>query len=123
MEIIITLIIIAVLSLLALPKLTSMIEYSKSAEALYSLGNIRRAMQRCFLRNNNTFVSCTAQQEASYNPGDHFTYLVSNQSQTGYAIVATRNTFNGGDGVSTVTLTISALGVTRDGTGVYKSIQ
>lgn len=131
LEIIIVIIIIGVLASLALPRLFSTVEFSRSAEALASFATIRGALERCYLMNNSTYVGCTLTaagtsldiENPSSAPNAHFTYLVSGQTTTGYTITANRTTRNGGTVGHLIVLTQSATSVTRTGTGAFSAIK
>ena len=49
LELIIVLIIIAVLTSIALPRLFSIVEFSKSVEAIESIRVLRHAVERCYM--------------------------------------------------------------------------
>ncbi len=133
LEIIIVIIIVGVLASLALPKLFSTIEFSRSTEALASLGMIRKSMERCYLMNNQSYATnCAGWSNIDIdNPagaaGAHFGYGISGTSVAGFTLTATRNTADGGDGTSTITLIQdnSAGTVSRAGSagGVFESIK
>lgn len=53
LELIIVIIIVGVLTSLALPRLFSVVEYAKSAEALTHLSTIRQSFERCYLTTGN----------------------------------------------------------------------
>lgn len=59
LELVIVIIIIGVLASLALPRLFSMVKYSKSAEAIAMFGTMRRGFEKCLLMNNNEFFYCS----------------------------------------------------------------
>jgi len=128
LEIIIVIIIVGVLASLALPRFFSTVEFSKSTEALAGMGTLRQSMERCFTASNSTYSGCTIASldvdTPANSPGNHFTYLISAQSTTGFTIVATRNTYDGAtaDG-NTITLIQAATGVTRSGIGAYAGIK
>lgn len=106
LEVIIVIIIISVLTSLALPKLFSVIEYSRSAEALSNIATIRSAVERCYLMGNGTYAECFPFEPPPVvndwdklgieNPGSapnsHFEYMVHGQAVSGYIIRACRNT-------------------------------
>jgi len=125
LEIIIVLIIVGVLSSLALPRFFSTIEFSRSTEALSSLGVVRKSIERCSLSRAGLFTNCDNFAnidiaDPATADGNHFTYVISTVAGL-YTITATRNGLAGGDGSSTVVLT-SGDPVTRAGTGVFQSI-
>ncbi|MBI5415361.1 MAG: prepilin-type N-terminal cleavage/methylation domain-containing protein [Candidatus Omnitrophica bacterium] len=127
LEIIIVIIIIGVLASLALPRFFTTVEFSKSMEALMSMGTLRGSMERCYMASSGSYTTCTLANLDMENPGNspgaRFTYAVSGQSATGYVITATRNTLDGGTAGDTITLTQTATGVTRGGTGKFVGIK
>ena len=102
LEIIIVIIIIGVLASLALPRLFSTIEFSRSSEALAAITSIRSSMERCRLQNGNDFASCgdTALpadfddldiNDPATSPNAHFTYQIEATGGAGnevYSIMA-----------------------------------
>ncbi|MEW5894266.1 MAG: prepilin-type N-terminal cleavage/methylation domain-containing protein [Candidatus Omnitrophota bacterium] len=97
LELIIVVIIIAVLVSVALPKLTAMIEFTRSSEALAILGALRTSMERCYLMNNATFEFCnwdTIDVISTPDPNEHFRYGIVQDSlkEASYRMYAVRNT-------------------------------
>ena len=127
LEIVIAIIIVGVLASLALPKFFSTVEYSKSTEALTAMASLRQSMERCHLQSNETYVGCDQSNIDMSDPtnstGSHFAYAIAGQTTTAYTITATRNTYDGGDGASQITLTVTSTGVTRAGTSVFAGIR
>mgnify|MGYP001604188964 CR=1 FL=1 len=128
LEIIIVIIIVGVLSSLALPRFFSTVEYSKSTEALMSMGVLRQSMERCYLAIPKTYIGCAITnldvENPGTSPGARFTYSVTSQSATGYVITATRNTVDGGGGTANwINLTQSTAGVVRAGSGAFIGIK
>ena len=127
LEIIIVVIIVGVLASLALPRLFSTVEFSRSTEALAAIGSLRSAMERCLLKSGNTYLGCTKltldMSDPDGNPGTHFTYAVTNQSGTGYALTAVRNTLDGGVVTSNIIITQTATGVTRTGNTAFAGVK
>lgn len=130
LEIIIVIIIVGVLASLALPRFFSTIEFSRSTEALNSLGVIRKSIERCGLV-ADTVAACTGwanidMSDPGLEANAHYAYAITitNGANRQYNIVATRNAIDGGDGVSTVTLTVDGAAgtIVRSGTGSYSSI-
>ena len=127
LEIIIVIIIIGVLASLALPRLFSTVEFSRSAEALAAIATIRSSLERCYLQSNATYVGCNLTAAANTldienpasSPNAQFTYVVSNQSAVGYTVTASRV----GDAASTITLTQNAAGILKSGAGSFKAIR
>lgn len=127
LELIIVIIIVGVLASLALPRFFNTIEFSRSAEAMASLGATRQAMERCYLMRNGSYATCNTfpvmdLENPQNSPNAHFTYAISSTTTT-YAITARRNSRDGGDGSSTITLTQTTDSVTRSGTGKFSGVQ
>ena len=132
-EIIVVIIIIGVLASLALPRLFKTIEFSRSAEALNSIGVIRESVTRCGLLNNGNITACNLSGATNSldieNPGtqvgSHFTYVLSRTDNVNafFLITATRNTLNGGNGADIIRLTVNANGISRTGTGAFAGIR
>jgi prepilin-type N-terminal cleavage/methylation domain-containing protein len=129
LEIIIVVIIVGVLASLALPRLFSTVEYSRSTEALASMGSIRGSMERCSLKSGiGSYAACTnfTTQLDIANPGleagTHFTYAITPNAAVGYTIVATRNTLDGGIATSTITMLKNATQITRTGATAFSKL-
>lgn len=133
-EIIIVIIILGVLAALALPKLFSTVEFSKSTEALQALGSIRQSIERCYfasmvtadsLGTIATYDNCNAFDEIDADdPGtgtdSNFTYAITGTGEQ-YAITATSNNTKK---PGTIVLERNTTGtVTRGGTGVFGGIR
>ena len=134
LEVIVVIIILGVLAALALPRLFSNIEFSRSAEALNSIGAVRQSVERCATMSGDVYTNCNTfspggnldLNDPAAEPGAHFAYVVTPGAAAGnYTVTATRNAVDTGDGTSTVTLTVSRTAgtITRAGTGVFSSIQ
>ena len=135
LEVIVVIIILGVLATVALPRLFSNIEFSRSAEALNAMGVLRQSIERCGLI-QGSYATCNDfanldMANPSIEAGSHFDYTIAiNDAAEGdYVITATRNaTLDNGDGTSTITLTVDAEpvtgggSVTRAGTGVFGAI-
>lgn len=109
LELAIVITIIGVLTSVALPKLYSAIERSRSAEALAILSNLRGAMERCFLMNNGTYVGCrwdgwkqNIDIKSEPDPNQHFLYevILGTVTRDSYTMRAVRNAYelSGGGG-------------------------
>ena len=129
LEIIIVVIIVGVLASLALPRLFSTVEYSRSTEALAAIGTVRSSMERCLLKSGSgNYNGCTsfATQLDIPDPGTeaghHFTYGIAGNGTIGYTITATRNTLDGGVATHTVLLTKDATNVTKSGTTAFSKL-
>ncbi len=130
LEIIIVIIIVGVLASLALPRFFSTVEFSRSTEALTSMTALRQSLERCYLANAGSYTGTTPclitnldLEDPGTSPGNHFTYTISGQSATGYTVLATRNTRDGGSATGKITLTQTSTGVTRTGEGAFVGIK
>ena len=127
LEIIIVIIIIGVLASLALPRLFKTVEFSRAAEAFRAMSSIRQSVERCYLQSGGTYVGCFLNNLDLEDPGtsvnSHFTYSLSNTSRAGYTIVARRNTRDGGNNASTISLIQTSSAVQRSGTTKFTGIK
>jgi len=129
LEIIIVIIIIGVLASLALPRLFSTIEFSRSSEAFAAATSIRSSMERCRLQNNNAFAGCDTFtsldiEDPVNSPNAHFSYGIDvSGGGENYIITATRNTVDGGTSGDTVVITVTATDIKRSGTGAFSGIK
>ena len=124
LEIIIVIIIIGILASLAMPKFFKTVEFSRSTEALGSLGAIRRAMDICY-QPTRDYTPCNAFSALSIEDpgtiaGAHWTYAFSNLGANTYTITATRTTVD--SGVTADTIAITQAG-TKTGTGNFAGIR
>ena len=130
LEIIIVIIIIGVLASLALPRFFSTVEFSRSTEAMNAMAVVRKSIERCSVFNNdysscNNFTNIDV-DDPGLAPEAHFSYTIVASGTSGtkdYTITATRNTKDGGDGTSLVTVHSTTTGVTRSGTTAFASIK
>lgn len=127
LEIIVVIIIVGVLASLALPRFFSTVEYSKATEAMQTLGIVRQSIERCYLTTSTYAAPCDNfnsldVENPSNSPNNHFTYAIGSAAGT-YAIVALRNTRDGGDGTSLIMLTFNGATVTKSGTGVFGAVK
>ncbi|MCK5214726.1 MAG: prepilin-type N-terminal cleavage/methylation domain-containing protein [Candidatus Omnitrophica bacterium] len=129
LEIIIVIIIVGVLASLALPRFFSMVEYSKSTEALAALSSVRQSIERCYLMNPQSYAGCgdggfgeLDLEDPANSPNAHFDYTIGTAANA-YTITAKRNAGDGGDNVSLIVLTQELGTVVRSGTGVYSGIK
>lgn len=128
LEIIIVIIIIGVLASLALPRFLKTVEYSRSAEALSHLSALRQSMDRCYA-SANTYVGCDLAGFAALDvenpttiPGSHFGYAFNGAvGATTFAIIATRNSIDGGDSLSEIHIDQS--GSKAGSSGVFQGIR
>ncbi len=127
LEIIIVVIIIGVLASLALPRLVSTVEFSRSSEGLSAMTALRSSVERCYLlqgvyTNCNTFGNIDL-SDPKDSPGAHFTYSWVNVATNAYTLRATRNTTDGGNSASTIDLIIGTATVTRSGATAFTGIK
>ena len=128
LELVIVIIIVGVLASLALPRFFKLVEYSRSVEALNSLGAIRNSMERCYLW-SSSYSNCSNLanldiSDPGLSPNAHYTYSLPPGAATAstFTITATRNTRDGGANYPGATITLkltAANSITRTGTGVY----
>lgn len=130
LEIIIVTIILGTLATLALPRLLKTVEFSRSIEALSMLREIRWAFERCAMMGGTKmdYTPCDswntlAVEDPNTLPSGHFTY--DPPDPTTGDMTATRNTFDGGDGFSTITFSLdTTTGIlTKSGTGIFSGIR
>jgi len=126
LEIIIVIIIIGVLASLALPRLFSTVEFSRSTEALAAIASVRSSMERCYLANADytdcdTFADIDLDNPAN-SPGSHFTYTISSGAADAYSIIASRTTVNGGTAGDVVFVEQAGTAVSRGGTGAFSAL-
>jgi prepilin-type N-terminal cleavage/methylation domain-containing protein len=129
-EIIIVIIIVGVLASLALPRLFTMVEFSRSTEGLNTLSALRQSVERCGKIAGagavSNFATCQLANLDIGNPGtainSHFAYTVGAGANT-YTITATRNTLDGGTATDTIVLTVTTATITRSGTGAFVGIK
>lgn len=122
LEIIIVVIIIGVLASLAMPRYFKTVEYAKGQEALTSLSILRQAMNRCYLFDFQ-YTKCALTSLDVDDPGklqgSHFSYSITSAATT-FTISATRNTLEGGDGTSSISIDQDGH---KSGGGVYSNIR
>ena len=127
LEIIIVIIIVGVLASLALPRLFSTVEFSRSGEALASFASLRSSLERCYLMNNSTYAPCTLASLDLTDPGNspnaHFGYGISAQTTTGYVLTATRTTRDGGSVTDNIIMTQTSASVTKSGSTAFIGIK
>ena len=134
LELIILIIIIGVLASLAIPRFLGIVEFSRSVEALSSIGTISRSMERCFMGTND-YDLCLLNSPGpdpdnldvdnpGTAPGAHFDYRVNPLGAPfKYRITATRNALDNGTAGDHITFTYREDGsVTKSGTGAFASI-
>lgn len=134
LELLIVIIVIGVLASIALPQMFRMVEHSRSAEALSTIGIISRAMEVCGMQFNGNYNNCNnwdslGMKDPSYhvvtNPSGYFIYSTPGASAPAvYIIVALRTTVdngNFGDGINFVKYTDGHYA--KWGTGAFEGIQ
>ena len=136
LEIIIVIIIVGVLASLALPRLFNTIEFSRSTEALNSIGILKRAADRCDMAveaqtgNTDNFAACdTFGELGTDDPGGAasavFTYLITAPYVSpNWIVVATRAGAGAAVG-NTITFNYNTTtgATTRVGTGAYTGLK
>ena len=127
LEIIIVIIIIGVLASLALPRLFSTVEFSRSTEALASFATIRGSLERCYLINNANYSTCNSFanldiDDPKDSPNAHFTYEITTGAAA-YTITAWRNTIDGGKTTSTIKILQTTAGITKGGGDAFSTIK
>jgi len=136
LEMMATIIIVMILAGLALPKFFKTIEFARSKEAFEMIGTIHHAVVRCGHYAAGDYTNCVAMDfsdldisDPNMAVGSHFSYTIEAimagmPPLRNYIVIATRNTLDGGDGVSEVRMSVNdATGtIVRSGTGVYESI-
>ena len=135
LELIVVIIVIGVVASLALPRFFRLVEFSKSVEAIQSIGVIRDSMERCYMAASD-YAQCRLNSPGLgpdsldvENPGTafnaHFGYRVNIAGAPfKYRITATRNTLDGGTAGGTITFIYRQDGsVTRSGTGAFSGIK
>ena len=124
-EIIVVIIIVGILASMALPRFFATVEFSRSTEALASISAVRKSIERCYVMNDFDFTDCGTfadldADDPGNSAGAHFTYALTVVAD-GYAVDATRNALEGGDGTSTVFVQQddAAGTIVRGGTSVF----
>ena len=134
LEIIIVIIIVGVLASLALPRLFSTVEFSRSTAALTALGLVRASIERCSAV-DNSIADCVDIDELDVeDPGEttgsNFSYAITDDGpdpeDRNYTITATRLANDGGNAGDTIYLEVvntgATTGITRGGTGAFVNI-
>ena len=136
LEIIIVIIIVGVLASLALPRLFNTIEFSRSTEALYAIGFLKRAADRCDMAleattgGTDNYGGCDTFAELGTDdpgatPGAVFNYLITAPYVSpNWVVVATRAGVGAAVG-NTITFNYDTIGgaTTRVGTGAYSGLK
>jgi len=134
LELIVVVVILGVLATVAMPRFLSVIESSRSAEALAILDQIRVAINRCGLWTGKVDACGTFNdldiESPNSTPGAHFTYAIDSATTNGsdqneITISATRTAVNGGNPGDKITLFEDGVNniVTLSGTGAFKNLQ
>ena len=129
LEVIIVIIIIGILASLALPRLFKTAAFSKSAEALSTLGTLRQSVERCYLA-KGSYSACDDftvldVEDPSTIGNAHFSYSFTTAStdDNTYVIEALRNSYDlDAVNTNTITMQVDGGGVTRTGTGIFSGI-
>ena len=127
LEIIIVIIIVGVLASLALPRLFSTVEYSRSTEAFISIAAIREAMERCSLY-VNSYASCNQMnlldlEDPTNSPNAHFSYSITTALAKEFEIKATRLSRDGGVIGEAIFINQAGNNITRRGTPAFRNIK
>ena len=132
-EILVVIIIVGVLAGLGMPLLFRNVERSRAAEALNTLGVIRRAIESCATQYNMDATNCTSfnnigmsdPSNSAGNPTSHFNYIfVGGGVGPSYSLTASRTVLDNGDTTSSVVISRVGGGpVTRFGTSDFAGIQ
>lgn len=134
LEIIIVIIIVGVLASLALPRFFNTIEYSRSTEALNTIGVLKRAADRCAMANDavngttNNYSTCiTWDQLATEDPSSvifGYNNVPISFNSNVYTITAQRLPPSAAAG-DTITFTYNVVtgATTRTGTGAYSGLK
>ena len=107
LELMIVIIIIGVLASLAVPTYIRARQRAYKAEALVVLAGIRQSEYRYYLGND---IYTATLSQLDFDPAQdvtgtqHYGYAASGVSSSAFTITATRNSVDGGDGTSTVTI-------------------
>jgi len=123
LEIIVVIIIIAVLAALALPRLTSTVDYSRNVEATRAFQAIRGSMERCGLRESNDFDECDTFtvldiDDPTSAAGSDFTFGIAGGVNT-YFLSAT---WKSGVPADKVTLDNDGTNITLTGAGIFTGL-
>ena len=122
LEIIIVIIIVGILASIALPKFFRTVEFSRSQEALISLGTMRQAMERCYLY-TRSFVPCTGFGNLDVldpGPGSHWTFSWPAPGANAYILTAGRTTLDGGSTSDNIQIDQSG---SKTGVGNFSAIR
>jgi prepilin-type N-terminal cleavage/methylation domain-containing protein len=116
LEIIIVIIIIGVLVASALPKMFSMIEKARAAEAIAAIGTIRVSMERAYLM-QGTYQTISLDDleidDPTTSPNSHFAYVIGPYGKDSYSIIAYRNTLDGGDNYDSMIMFVYTMSTAR----------
>lgn len=86
-ELMVTVVVISVLALIALPSYQQYVRQARRVEAQAELINLQRAMEK-YRVNNPSYDGCVADGACSLPTSDDYTYSVSGASATGYSLRA-----------------------------------
>lgn len=135
LELLIVIIVIGVLASVAMPRLFSLVEYSRSTEAFITIRHISESMERCYLITGN-YDLCDFNSpgndpnnldidDPGLQPGAHFTYKVNQMGNPfKYRVTATRNATDNGTAGDTIVYRYRTTGVLdRSGTGAFAAVK
>ena len=130
LEIIIVIIIVGVLASLSLPRFFSTVEFSRSTEALASIGALRQSIERCYLQNAGNYAACVNfssldLEDPQNSPNSHFVYTITAvQASSAYTIKATRRSDRDGGSINSIIyVTQTTDSVTRSGASAFQGIK
>ncbi len=86
-ELMVTVVVISVLALIALPSYQQYVRQARRVEAQAELINLQRAMEK-YRVNNPSYDGCVADGACALPTSDDYTYSVSGASATGYSLSA-----------------------------------
>lgn len=86
-ELMVTVVVISVLALIALPSYQQFVRQARRVEAQAELINLQRAFEK-YRVNNPSYDGCVAAGACSIPTSDYYTYSVSDASETGYSLSA-----------------------------------
>ena len=119
--------IISILVCMFFPRVIMLIEYSRATEALLNIGQIRQSIESCMAFEKSYRKCANFRKLDSGDPSNvinsHFIYEFTDVTRTGYKLIATRNIYEGGDGLSTIDFQQTKNQILRSGTGVFERIQ
>jgi len=129
LEILVVIIIVGVLASVAMPTLFRNVERARSAEALNTMGVIKRQMDGCAMQFGGTnYTNCgtfdaIGMTDPSGSAGSHFVYTIVGPGAGAFTIRATRNATDNGTNTDTINLALAGGAITRNGNGAFLGMQ